>query len=55
MDERSIVLQKIGAVDNPAIILTKVVSGAKFQHCLDLAILYTSKCLFAEAMRCCLD
>ena len=36
MDEGDILLQKIGTADNPADMLTKCVSGIKFQHCLDL-------------------
>ena len=36
VDERDILLQKIGTADNPADMLTKCVSGIKFQYCLDL-------------------
>ena len=36
VDEGDILLQKISTIDNPADMLTKVVSGIKFQHCLDL-------------------
>ena len=36
VDEGNILLQKIGTADNPADMLTKVVTGIKFQHCLDL-------------------
>ncbi|GMP87678.1 hypothetical protein CsSME_00039951 [Camellia sinensis var. sinensis] len=36
VNEGDILLQKIGTADNPADMLTKVVSGIKFQHCLDL-------------------
>ena len=36
VNEGDILLQKIGTVDNPADMLTNVVSGIKFQHCLDL-------------------
>lgn len=36
VDEGDILLQKIGTADNPADMLTKCVSGIKFQHCLDL-------------------
>ena len=34
--EGDILLQKISTADNPADMLTKVVFGIKFQHCLDL-------------------
>jgi hypothetical protein len=37
MEEGDILLQKIGTADNPADMLTKVVTRAKFKHCLDLA------------------
>jgi hypothetical protein len=37
MEEGDILLQKIGTADNPADMLTKVVTGAKFKHCLGLA------------------
>ena len=36
LDEGDILLQKIGTEDNPADMLTKVVTGIKFQHCLEL-------------------
>ena len=36
VDEGNILHQKIGTADNPADMLTKVVTGIKFQHCLDL-------------------
>ena len=36
LEEDDIKLQKIGTEDNPADMLTKVVTGIKFQHCLDL-------------------
>ena len=36
VDEGNILLQKIGTADNLADMLTKVVTGIKFQHCLDL-------------------
>lgn len=36
VNEGDILLQKIGTADNPADMLTKVVSGIKFQHYLDL-------------------
>ena len=36
IDEGNILLQKIRTADNPADMLTKVVTGIKFQHCLDL-------------------
>ncbi|KAG7962752.1 hypothetical protein I3843_09G081300 [Carya illinoinensis] len=36
LEEGDILLQKIGTEDNPADMLTKVVTGIKFQHCLDL-------------------
>uniref|UniRef100_A0A5B7BYT4 Reverse transcriptase Ty1/copia-type domain-containing protein n=1 Tax=Davidia involucrata TaxID=16924 RepID=A0A5B7BYT4_DAVIN len=36
VDEGDILLQKIGTADNPADMLTKVVTGIKFKHCLDL-------------------
>jgi hypothetical protein len=36
-EEGDILLQKIGTADNPADMLTKVVTGAKFKHCLGLA------------------
>ena len=37
VDDGSIQLQTIGTIDNPADMLTKVVNGVKFKHCLDLA------------------
>jgi hypothetical protein len=37
LEEGDILLQKIGTADNPADMLTKVVTGAKFKHCLGLA------------------
>ena len=37
VDAGVILLTKIGTVDNPADMLTKVVGSAKFQHCLNLA------------------
>ena len=36
MEDGEIQLQKIGTKHNPADMLTKVVSGIKFKHCLDL-------------------
>lgn len=36
LDEGDILLQKIGTEDNPADMLTKVITGIKFQHCLEL-------------------
>ena len=36
IDEGGILLQKIGTVDNSADMLTKVVTGIKFKHCLGL-------------------
>ena len=36
IEEGQISLCKISTSDNPADMLTKVVSGIKFQHCLDL-------------------
>lgn len=36
VDEGDILLQKIATADNPADMLTKVVTGVKFKHCLDL-------------------
>jgi len=36
IEEGDILLQKIRTVDNPADMLTKVVTGTKFKHCLDL-------------------
>lgn len=36
VNEGVILLQKIGTADNPADMLTKVVTGIKFKHCLDL-------------------
>lgn len=36
VEEGDILLQKIGTAYNPADMLTKVVSGIKFKHCLDL-------------------
>ena len=36
VDEGDILLQKIATADNPTYILTKVVTGVKFKHCLDL-------------------
>ena len=36
VDERDILLEKIGTTDNSFDMLTKVVFGVKFQHCLDL-------------------
>ena len=36
LDEGDIVLQKIHTKENPADILTKVVSGVKFAHCKEL-------------------
>ena len=34
--DENILLQKIGTVENPVDIMTKVVSSTKFKHCLDL-------------------
>jgi len=36
LEEEEIVLQKIHTTENPANMLTKVVTRAKFEHCLDL-------------------
>lgn len=36
VDEGNVILQKVGTADNPADMLTKVVTGIKFQHCLNL-------------------
>ena len=36
LSEGSILLQKIGTADNPADMMTKVVTAIKFNHCLDL-------------------
>ena len=36
LNEGDILLKKISTADNPADMMTKVVSGIKFQHCLDL-------------------
>lgn len=36
VDEGNILLQKIQTAENPADMLTKVVTGIKFQHCMDL-------------------
>jgi hypothetical protein len=36
IEEGDILLQKIRTADNPTDMLTKVVTGAKFKHCLDL-------------------
>ena len=36
VDEGNILLQKIRTADNPVDMLTKMVTGIKFQHCLDL-------------------
>ena len=36
VDEGDILLQKIATANNPADMLTKVVTGVKFKHCLDL-------------------
>ena len=36
LNEGDILLEKISTADNPADMMTKVVSGIKFQHCLDL-------------------
>ena len=36
LEEGNILLQKINTAENPTDMLTKVVSGVKFQHCLDL-------------------
>ena len=36
VDEGDILLQKIATADNPTHMLTKVVTGVKFKHCLDL-------------------
>ena len=36
VEEGDVLLQKIPTADNPADMLTKVVSGIKFKHCLDL-------------------
>ena len=36
LEEEEIVLQKIHTTENPADMLTKVVTRAKFEHCLDL-------------------
>lgn len=42
LEEGDILLQKIGTTDNPADMMTKVVTGVKFQHCLDL--IHLSQC-----------
>lgn len=36
IDEGDILLEKIGTADNPADMMTKVVTGVKFQRCVDL-------------------
>ncbi|MGI4421791.1 Ty1/Copia family ribonuclease HI, partial [Klebsiella pneumoniae] len=36
LNEGDVLLEKISTQDNPADMLTKVVSGIKFKHCLDL-------------------
>ena len=36
LEEEEILLQKIDTKENPADMLTKVVTRAKFKHCLDL-------------------
>ena len=36
LDEGDVMLEKIHTTDNPADMLTKVVSGVKFGHCLEL-------------------
>ena len=36
IDEQEIILKKIDTKENPADMLTKVVSGIKFRHCLSL-------------------
>ncbi|MCF8704111.1 Ty1/Copia family ribonuclease HI, partial [Corynebacterium sp. MC-02] len=36
IDEENILLQKIQTAENPADMLTKVISGIKFQHCKNL-------------------
>ena len=36
LEEEEIVLQKIHTTENPADMFTKVVTRAKFEHCLDL-------------------
>lgn len=36
VEDGNVLLQKVSTVDNPADMLTKVVSGIKFQHCLNL-------------------
>ncbi|XP_058202223.1 secreted RxLR effector protein 161-like [Rhododendron vialii] len=36
LEEGDILLEKIATADNPADMLTKVVTGIKFNHCLDL-------------------
>lgn len=36
LEEEKILLQKIHTTENPADMLTKVVTRAKFEHCLDL-------------------
>ncbi|KAH7852964.1 hypothetical protein Vadar_031538 [Vaccinium darrowii] len=36
IEDGEVLLEKIGTVDNPADMLTKVVTGVKFKHCLDL-------------------
>jgi ribonuclease HI len=42
LKEGDILLQKIGTADNPADMMTKVITGVKFQHCLDL--IHLSQC-----------
>ena len=41
LNERDILLEKIGIADNPANLLTKVITGIKFQHCLDLINIFS--------------
>ena len=36
VEDGNVLLQKVSTVENPADMLTKVVSGIKFQHCLNL-------------------
>lgn len=36
VNEGNVILQKVGTADNLADMLTKVVTGIKFQHCLNL-------------------
>ena len=36
IEDEKILLQKIGTAENPADMMTKVVTSTKFKHCLDL-------------------